>query len=145
MPRHKYDPKDFLPEIHEWLGNGKTLRSYCRQKGKPSYGTVYDWIEQGGEDVASRFGRARDMGEDVISQECLDIADDDSRDVSGELEMPNGVAVQRDRLRIETRLKLLAKWNPKKWGDKISQEVTGADGAPLLPSITIRLVKPNAE
>ena len=27
--------------------------------------------------------------------------------------------IQRAKLRIDTRLKLLAKWNPKKWGDKL--------------------------
>jgi hypothetical protein len=41
--------------------------------------------------------------------------------------------VQRDKLIIETDLKLLAKWNPKKYGDKVNVEATGKDGAPLIP------------
>jgi hypothetical protein len=34
--------------------------------------------------------------------------------------------IEHRKLRIETRLKLLAKWNPKKYGDKLAH--TGASG-----------------
>ena len=34
----------------------------------------------------------------------------------------NAEHIQRSKLRIETRLKLLAKWNPKKYGDKLALE-----------------------
>jgi hypothetical protein len=118
-------PVEIAAEVLHWIGQGKTLRDFCRQEGKPSYRTIYRWLDDDPE-LASRFAHARDLGEDIIAQECLAIADDESRDVSGELQMPNGVAVQRDKLRIDTRLKLLAKWNPKKYGDK--QIMTGADG-----------------
>jgi hypothetical protein len=37
---------------------------------------------------------------------------------------------KRSKLRIETRLKLLAKWNPKKWGDKL--ELAGDQQNPLM-------------
>ena len=40
-------------------------------------------------------------------------------------------------------IRQLGKVLPKIYGDKIQQEVTGADGAALLPSIVIKLVKPN--
>ena len=32
------------------------------------------------------------------------------------------------KLQIETRLKLLAKWSPKKYGEKIQQELSNPDG-----------------
>ena len=35
------------------------------------------------------------------------------------------------RLQIETRLKLLAKWNPKKYGAKQQTELTGPDGGAI--------------
>jgi hypothetical protein len=123
-------PADVAADVLHWLAQGKTLRSYCRQPGKPSYRTIYDWLDKD-EELSSRFARARDLGEEIIAQECLDISDDDSKDVSGELQMPNNVAVNRAKLRIETRLKLLAIWNPKKYGAKSQTEVTGADGGPL--------------
>jgi len=68
------------------------------------------------------------MGYDWMAEECLEIADDATNDwmevydeegnVSYKL---NGEHVQRSKLRIETRLKLLAKFNPKKYSDKIVQ------------------------
>ncbi|MNU09652.1 hypothetical protein D3C72_2563420 [compost metagenome] len=35
------------------------------------------------------------------------------------------------RLQVETRLKLLAKWHPKKYGEKVTAEHTGPNGAPI--------------
>jgi hypothetical protein len=127
-------PADVAAEVLHWIGQGKTLRAFCRQDGKPSYRTIYDWLDKD-EDFTARFARARDLGEDVIAQECLAIADDDSNDVSGELQMPNNVAVNRAKLRIETRLKLLAKWNPKKYGDKIGVDHTGSVGIQLVNDV----------
>jgi hypothetical protein len=41
----------------------------------------------------------------------------------------NAEHVQRSKLRIETRLKLLAKWNPKKYGERVA--VAGDADSPL--------------
>lgn len=130
-----YDQAQFLPEIHSWIESGKTLRAYCRQAGKPSYGTVYDWLENDAP-ATSRFAHARDIGEQQILQECLEIADNTQ---VGEIitEKPDGIEVKRAdmiehrKLRIDTRLKLLAKWNPKKYGDNAKIALTGEDGGPI--------------
>jgi hypothetical protein len=48
-----------------------------------------------------------------------------------------GVEVKRSdmlghrKLQVETRLKLLAKWDPKRYGDMVRQEISGPDGAPI--------------
>ena len=45
---------------------------------------------------------------------------------------PGGVSdPQRDKLRVETRLKLLAKFNPKRWGDSTQVRHADADGGKL--------------
>jgi hypothetical protein len=121
-----YAPNDFIPRILEWIADGKTLREFCRQEGNPSYGTVYDWMEED-KDFASRFARARESGEDQIAQECLEIADNAKNDWMETKYGPqlNQEHVQRSKLRVETRLKLLAKWNPKKYGDKLQTEHSG--------------------
>ena len=41
----------------------------------------------------------------------------------------NGEHIQRSRLRIETRMRLLGKWLPKVYGDKMA--LTDGDGKPL--------------
>ena len=64
-------------------------------------------------------------------QECLAIADETQ---SGEIvtvkadgtkEVKTADMIEHRKLRIETRLKLLAKWNPKKYGDKLDLNVSG--------------------
>jgi hypothetical protein len=65
---------DYADEICEWIANGKTLRAYCRQKRKPNWVTIYRWKAQD-EEFARRLAEARDLGEDAIAQECLQIAD----------------------------------------------------------------------
>ncbi len=145
MAERRIDPAKFLPEIHEWIASGKTLRDYCRQVGKPSYGTVYDWLEQDAE-ANSRFARARLIGEEVIAQECLEIADDGTNDWVLTKFGPqlNAEHVQRSKLRVETRLKLLAKWNPKKYGDRLEHggEVAISGLASIIAEARKRASKP---
>ena len=139
-----YKPADYLPEIHAWIESGKTLRAYCRQDGKPSYGTVYDWLEEDAE-ANSRFAHARDLGEDRIAQECLEIADTTqlgeivTQKGDGSTEIKQADMIEHRKLRIETRLKLLAKWNPRKYGDKV--EHTGPGGGPIQAAVTVEFVK----
>lgn len=119
-----YDKADYMPEILARIAKGEPLRQICREEGKPSWGTVYAWLDDDKE-LAERFARARELGEEAIAQECLDIADNGKNDwmeANGQDAVGyklNGEHVQRSKLRIETRLKLLAKWNPKKWGEKV--------------------------
>lgn len=111
----KYKMDDFADEICNWIAAGKTLRDYCRQDGKPSWDTIYNWAKED-EQFAQRFARAREDGQDVMSEQCLEIADTQPVDQT---------EVQWMRVRIETRLKLLAKWNPKKYGDRQTHEHAG--------------------
>lgn len=93
----------------------------------PGSTAVYAYLD-GHQEFAERFARARLDGENAIAEECLDIADDARNDwmerdaAQGGGKVLNTEHVQRSKLRIETRLKLLAKWNPKKWGEKIEVE-----------------------
>ena len=106
-------------EIVVWISNGKTLRDFCRQDHAPSFRTIYDWLA---EDAAfdSRFARARDIGHDAIAEECLQLVDKEPLEVFDEAGNkrydPGSISWRKSQ--VETRLKLLAKWNPKKYGDK---------------------------
>lgn len=124
-----YDPKDHVDDLVAWLEEGKTLRAFCRQAGRPSYGTIYAW-ERSDKALAARIARAREIGRDAIAEEALEIIDDGSRD------WLDASAVQRDKARAELRLKLLAKWDPRKWGEKVA--VGGdPDGAPIRTLTTV--------
>lgn len=113
-------------EICRRLSEGEPLRSICRDEHMPAWRTVYDWISGNG-DFAARIARARDLGHDAIAEQCLDISDDERHDwvMSKKGLLTNEVAVGRAKLQVWTRLQLLAKWNPKKYGERIHQEHSG--------------------
>ena len=106
------------------LAEGEPLRQICRDAAMPAWRTVYDWIEAQPE-FAARIACAREAGFDAIAEECLSIADDTSKDTmivgsdDNSREAANTEWISRSKLRVETRLKLLAKWSPKRYGDKI--------------------------
>lgn len=115
------------------LSEGLTLAELCRGDGMPCRGSVYAWRDADPE-LAKRIAHARDLGFDAIAESALEIADDarndwmERRNEDGSLggAVLNGEHVQRSKLRIETRLKLLAKWSPK-YADKIAHVGGGAD------------------
>lgn len=99
---------------------------------------MHDWMAAD-EDFAGRFARARDDGADAIAEQTLEIVDQQpERDQLGKID-PGWVAHQK--LRAEHRLKLLAKWNPKKYGEKLIQEHTGANGGAIEVHSTVTLVR----
>jgi len=121
-------------KIIEQLSDGIPLRVICRQEGMPAWRTVYDWMAKD-EELSAHIARARDLGYDAIAEECIDIADDVSgdyqEDEKGRMAY-NAEHVQRSKLRIETRLKLLAKWS-KKYSERL--DLGNADDKPF--SITL--------
>lgn len=102
------------PEIVEHivteLSKGVPLAVICREPGMPCDDTVRNWADKN-PDVSRDIARARDAGHDAIAMRLRDTARGKG-DSTGD--------VQRDKLIVETDLKLLAKWNPKKYGDRIT-------------------------
>lgn len=113
--------------IIERLSGGEPLAHICRDDEMPAVRTVSDWRKAHPE-FDEAFLAARDDGYDAIATDCLDIADDTSRDtIKGERgDAPDTEWIARSKLRVETRLKLLSKWDPRRYGDKMQH--TGADG-----------------
>lgn len=57
--------------------------------------------------------RAREKGTHLMADECIAIADDPMLEPHDK------------RIRIDTRLRLIGKWNSKRYGDKVEVEQTG--------------------
>lgn len=120
------------------ISKGEPLASICRDEGFPSVWTVQRWRKRVPE-FDKAFDEARDLGFDALAEECVEIAEDGTNDYV-EKRAKDGSTyvaldaehVQRSKLRIETRLKLLAKWDRKRYGDHQAVEMTGKDGAPLM-------------
>jgi hypothetical protein len=107
--------------IIEGLTDGVPLRVLCRQDDIPSWRTVYDWIKAD-PSFASRVAYARDLGFEAIAEDILNIADDTPA-ISEH--------VQRSKMRIDTRLKLLACWSPKRYGNKQDVSIGNKEGETL--------------
>ena len=124
-----YDPA-VATKICEQLSEGISLREICRQEGMPPWQTVYSWMERDAS-LVEAIARAREIGYDALAGECLKIADDGTNDyVEGERgPQLNSEHIQRSKLRIETRLKLLAKWSPKRYGERV--QVAGDADSPV--------------
>jgi hypothetical protein len=76
--------------------------------------------------LAIAYARAREEGFDTIAADCLHIADNTAQDtISSERgDVANSEWIARSRLRVDTRLKLLAKWDPKRYGDLLKLDAT---------------------
>lgn len=113
MGRPSLKTPELIAAICERLSNGEPLAQICRDDGMPTDRAVRDWVVDDAE-VASAIACARETGFDAIALRALEIADTTTDDP------------QCRKVRIDTRLKLLAKWDPKRYGDKIHNEHSGA-------------------
>ena len=133
--------------ICERLMDGESLRSICEAEEMPSRMTVFRWL-QANQAFRDQYAHAREVQADTLADDVLDIADDGRNDWMerrGEEDagwVLNGEHVQRSRLRIDARKWKAAKLAPKKYGDKVQQEVTGTDGGPVRLLVERRIVDP---
>lgn len=112
--------------ICDQLSEGASLRTVCAAENMPDKSTVFRWLFNR-KDFCDQYTRAKEESADAMAEDVLDIADDGINDymkVYGDDEEVygwklNGDAIQRSRLRVETRKWLMAKMKPKKYGDKI--------------------------
>jgi len=139
-----YDWPTIIDEVCDWLAAGQTLRDYCRQDGKPSDVALYQRVAAN-EEWGSRIAHARAQGADRIAEEALAIADTPVAGVTVTVDKDGEKRVTEDmlghrRLQVETRLKLLAKWNSGRYGDK--QHVEHAGGVSLNVTTGVPDAKP---
>jgi hypothetical protein len=135
-------PSEYSQEIADIicarLVEGESLRSVCLAEEMPDKSTVFRWLRTRNE-FCDQYARAREESVVAMTEEMLDIADDgtndwmEQRDKEGAVIgwRENGEAFQRSRLRIDTRKWLASKLQPKKYGDKVSTELTGPNGGPI--------------
>jgi hypothetical protein len=118
---------DILKDICDRLSEGEPLACICRDDGMPAARTVNSWMageneSVPAEEVTAAIARARVIGHDAIAARARQTARGKDATEGGD----STGDVQRDKLIIETDLKLLAKWDPKRYGDLI--KLSGADG-----------------
>ena len=107
--------------LTQWLSAGKTLSSWCSLNGV-SRNTVHKWVTKDDE-FARRLSVARDIGLETLAEECLTIIDQEP-ELTGKRGR-DAAFVAWQRARVETRLRLLAVWDPKKYHPKFIHDHQG--------------------
>jgi len=137
MPKKMGRPSKYTPElaaeICERLSAGEPLRQICRDAHMPHWTQMYEWKARDPE-LSLRVAQAREAGYDAMAEELLEISDTMHYGETIVEGGKNPLITTADmlghrKLRIETRLKLLACWNPAKYGNKV--QVGGDKENPL--------------
>lgn len=130
--------------------DGNSLRSLCLENDDlPDRRTVLYWIADGSADSEAgrvtelahffhQYTRAQQLRAEMLLDEAVDISDDGSNDWMEKHDRDgnnvgwavNGEAVQRSKLRVDTRLKLVEKMHPKKYAPISKTKVSGDEDNP---------------
>ena len=117
--KHKYTP-EIAQEIFHRISTGESLLKICRDEHMPTRQAVYDWIDRD-PGLALQFAHAREAGCDAMAEDSLAIMDGEPLavfDEAGNKRYDAG-SIAWNKNRAEHRLKLLACWNPAKYGTKV--------------------------
>lgn len=107
--------EEMTDKLCELISQGKSLRYICSLPEMPSETRVYAWLSEN-ESFRDKYARARELQAEFYANEIVEIADSVQEDVS---------AVAKARLQVDTRKWVASKLAPKKYGDKVQQEVSG--------------------
>ncbi len=112
--------------VCERIAQGDSLVKVCRQAWAPSYSTVMKWLRDSAE-FSQMYARAREDQADWHADEIVAIADEATAD-----------DVQVAKLRVDARKWTASKLKPRKYGDRLSQEISGPDGGPIRANFNLR-------
>lgn len=132
-------PSLYTPELAELIceriAAGESLVEICEDERMPSAATVRLWAIDDREGFSALSARAYGLGYETLAEQCLKIADTPVEGIETTLKADGGEEVKRGdmlghrKLQIETRMRLLGKWAPKRYGDKL--ELAGSKDSPL--------------
>ncbi len=118
------------------MAGGESLRSICRETVFPAFPTVMRWITEKPE-FAAAYQVAQDCRAQVIFDEILELADRPVMGTRVKILADGGKEttlcdqVERSKLQVHAREWILARMAPKRFGNRVLNEITGADGGPL--------------
>lgn len=116
MARPSLYSSELADRVCERLANGEPLRKICADRDMPGFTTIWKWEKEIPE-FAKLSSRARELGTHNLADECIEIADNPQIDPASK------------RIMVDTRIRLIGKWNSKAYGDKLG--LTDGDGGPL--------------
>lgn len=105
-----------IDEVCAQVANGKTLRQIGAFFGVDA-GTILKWIAETPE-FTQQYARARDSAADLFETEIIEAA----MSVGPE-------TAAADRVKIDALKWVAARRAPKKYGDRVAQEISGPEGS----------------
>lgn len=146
MGRPSIYTEDMAAEICTRIAIGESLRKICSDDHMPNMSTIFKWISEKPA-FSNQYAIAKEEQAELMADGIVDILDTEPLmvvDQNGVSRVDSGwVTWQKNR--ADGRKWVASKLKPKKYGDRIAQEVSGADGAPLLSGVQITLVRPDAK
>lgn len=120
--------------ICERIATGESLRAICAENGMPGLSTVFGWLDKH-KYFRNKCAHAREVQADVMADMVLDTA----------ISCTAASAIA-DKVKISAFQWRAAKLKPKSYGEKVTNEITGANGAALPPmQIIVQAAKPRDE
>ncbi|WP_202628955.1 DNA packaging protein [Cronobacter malonaticus] len=122
-------PSEYSQEVAnticERIAAGESVRRICKSEDMPAQSTIYKWLNDI-DGFSEQYARARELQAEILAEEIIEIADDSSGDIvtgeDGESRI-NSEFVARSRLRVDARKWYASKVAPKKYGDRIQQDI----------------------
>ena len=138
------------------IANCVSLRAIAAMEGMPTVTTIMNWLaDETKPEFLEQYARAREAQADKMAEDILAIADEEctmvradkhgTKDDDGEGNTEvvfDATAVARNKLRVDARKWLASKMAPKKYGDKVQAELTGAGGGAIAVQSTVTFVQP---
>jgi len=118
--------EELADKICKRLAFGESLNQICKDEGYPAESTVRLWALEDREGFSAKYVKARALQMEVYADEIIDIADEsgfDAQVVDGRA-VVNGEAINRARLRIDTRKWLMSKIAAKTYGERLDTTTT---------------------
>ncbi len=147
----EYISQDLLDRLCDYITDGHSVHAFfrdeCTDKRRNRF---YDWLSlHATPEQKDQYARAMQAREEALFEDCLEIADETHRDTKVikrgdyEQEVPDSEWISRSRLRVDTRLKMLARMNPKKYGERINQAISDPDGKALPAASPVQVYLPS--
>lgn len=139
MGRPSKRTTEVIERVLSGLRAGTPLTVICGADDMPCDDTIRAWADED-EALSRDIARAREAGFDAIAVDAMSIIDAEPERVvtmTGDDRTESRIdsaSVQWAYRRAELRLKLLAKWDPKRYGDMIKH--AGPDGGDIKLSVS---------
>jgi hypothetical protein len=127
---------DIAANICTEIAAGLSLRDIARKPEFPSERAIYAWLVAH-EPFQQMYARAREQRVERWADEIIELADEP---------VPAGdnAAVQRARLRVDTRKWLMSKLAPRKYGDRVEHVIKTGNAADLTDDELARIALASA-